>query len=131
MDVLVFNFNNTQNYNGVYCLHFTDVFGVLTSTPRDVAVVNGTIVNLQCSTDTSEDLWWFRLVRGAQTEDHIVDGSEVNARFRSFYSVLHENQMSTLTIVATQLTAATYACVEMFTTKRASGQVIVLGKFYR
>lgn len=126
----MFNFKYIQN-NKFCWLHFTDVLGVLTSTPSDVAIMSGTTFRLQCSTDTTQDLWWYRLGPGAESEDHIVDGSEVNDKFRHFYTVQYANQESVLTIVAEHFTAARYACMEMFSTLRVTAQVIVLGKFYK
>lgn len=111
-------------------MHFVDVSGVLNSTPSDVAVLSGTTFSLQCSTDTSDDLFWSRLSPGAEREDRIVEGSEVHARFQSFYTVTHENQKSTLTAVAEKSIAARYACIEKKSAKRATAQVVVLGKFY-
>lgn len=107
-----------------------EVYSILTSTPSDVAVVTGIVFSWRCSTNISQHLLWYRLAPGASSEEHIVDRSEVNEKFGSVYSVQYGNQGSNLTIVAEQSTAARYACVEMYTNKRATAQVTVLREYY-
>lgn len=106
-------------------ISFMSLFGALTSTPSNIAVLKGQEVAFHCSTNHADSFLWHSLLPGASRAKLIANGSYANEKI-CFCSVQHANQKSTLYLRANESTAAKYQCTEKMHKTKTTAQLIVL-----
>ena len=119
-------------HNDLYTCIVTGIQSMLVGTLKNVAVVEGSSVNLTCVTnDTTSKILWFCRKTSESENPLICKGSTVLANYSDVHSIdiTNSGEYTLILNSASMSTAGTYMCQDLKTHMYASAEVIVIGQW--